>query len=41
MSLSYAGIAHADGAAVPFWEMFKVTIVGNTVREGAGSRYVH
>src|SRR5512147_397941 len=31
MSLSYAGIAHAAGARVPFWEMFKVTIVGNTV----------
>jgi uncharacterized protein (TIRG00374 family) len=31
MSLSYEGIAHASGARVPFWEMFKVTIVGNTV----------
>jgi len=31
MSLSYAGISHAAGARVPFWEMFKVTIVGNTV----------
>lgn len=31
MSLSYEGIASAAGARVPFWEMFKVTVVGNTV----------
>jgi uncharacterized protein (TIRG00374 family) len=31
MSLSYAGIARAAGAHVGFWEMYKVTIVGNTV----------
>lgn len=31
MALSYEGIAHAAGAKVAFWEMFKVTVVGNTV----------
>jgi uncharacterized protein (TIRG00374 family) len=31
MALSYEGIARAAGARVPFKEMFKVTLVGNTV----------
>lgn len=31
MSLSYEGIARAAGARVAFGEMFKVTVVGNTV----------
>jgi hypothetical protein len=31
MALSYEGIARAAGARVPFLEMFKVTLVGNTV----------
>lgn len=31
MALSYQGIARAAGARVPLGEMFKVTVVGNTV----------
>lgn len=31
MARSYQGIAAAAGADVPFWEMFKVTIVASTV----------
>jgi len=31
MALSYQGIAHGAGAVVPFWEMFKITLVANTV----------
>lgn len=31
MALSYQGIARAAGTRVPFGEMFKVTVVGNTV----------
>ena len=31
MALSYQGIAQAAGAAVPFWEMLKITFVANTV----------
>jgi uncharacterized protein (TIRG00374 family) len=31
MALSYQGIARAAGARVPSFEMFKVTVVGNTV----------
>jgi len=30
MTLSYQGIADAAGAAVPFWEMLKITFVANT-----------
>ncbi len=31
MALSYQGIARGAGAEVPFWEMFKITLVANTV----------
>jgi len=31
MALSYQGIARAAGCEVPFWEMFKITLVANTV----------
>lgn len=31
MSRSYQGIATAAGVHVPFWEMFKITLVANTV----------
>ena len=31
MARSYQGIAAAAGADIPFWEMFKVTIVASTV----------
>ncbi len=31
MALSYQGIARGAGSEVPFWEMFKITLVANTV----------